>query len=87
MLATMRRAVAEGLSGVTLEVRASNVAAQELYRRFGFAPGGIRRNYYADLREDALIMWAHDLDSDRYQVRLDDIEAALPSPLPAGATQ
>lgn len=86
MLATMRRAVAEELSGVTLEVRAGNVAAQELYRRFGFAPGGIRRNYYADLGEDALIMWAHDVGSDSYRVRLEGIEAGLPATLPAGAT-
>lgn len=86
MLATMGHAIAEGLSGVTLEVRSSNVAAQELYRRFGFAPGGIRRNYYADLGEDALIMWAHDVDSEAYRVRLEGIEAALPTTQPAGAT-
>ena len=46
MLVTMRRARALGLAGVTLEVRMSNTAAQELYRRFGFVPGGVRRNYY-----------------------------------------
>ncbi len=54
MLVTMRRARALGLVGVTLEVRMSNTAAQELYRRFGFVPGGVRRNYYADVGEDAL---------------------------------
>lgn len=81
MLVTMRHAVACGLEGVTLEVRMSNTAAQELYRRFGFVPGGVRRNYYAEVGEDALIMWAHDLDGAACRRRLDELEAALPSPL------
>jgi ribosomal-protein-alanine N-acetyltransferase len=77
----MRHAVAAQLEGVTLEVRTSNTAAQELYRRFGFVPGGIRRNYYADVGEDALIMWAHDIVTDAYAARLDALEAGLPTPL------
>lgn len=77
MCATMRDAIGRGVTAVTLEVRASNAAAQELYRRFGFAPGGIRRNYYSDIREDALIMWAHDVDGEAYRQRLDDIAAAV----------
>jgi ribosomal-protein-alanine N-acetyltransferase len=47
--------------GYTLEVRVSNVAAIRLYERFGFHSKGIRRGYYTDNREDALIMW-RDLD-------------------------
>ena len=43
--------------GYTLEVRVSNVAAISLYERFGFRPKGLRRGYYTDNREDALIMW------------------------------
>jgi [ribosomal protein S18]-alanine N-acetyltransferase len=43
--------------GYTLEVRVSNEAAIELYERLGFEPRGIRRGYYTDNREDALIMW------------------------------
>jgi ribosomal-protein-alanine N-acetyltransferase len=43
--------------GYTLEVRISNEAAIELYERLGFEPRGIRRGYYTDNREDALIMW------------------------------
>jgi ribosomal-protein-alanine N-acetyltransferase len=42
---------------VTLEVRTSNAAAIEMYRRFGFRPAGHRRRYYHDNGEDALIMW------------------------------
>ncbi|MFX3673334.1 MAG: ribosomal protein S18-alanine N-acetyltransferase [Paenisporosarcina sp.] len=42
---------------MTLEVRVSNVIAQNLYRKLGFQNGGIRRNYYSDNQEDALVMW------------------------------
>lgn len=55
---------------LTLEVRVTNSGAQELYREFGFAPAGIRRNYYSEVNEDALVMWAHDIDSDAYGERL-----------------
>jgi ribosomal-protein-alanine N-acetyltransferase len=43
--------------GYTLEVRISNVSAIELYERLGFRHRGIRRGYYTDNREDALVMW------------------------------
>jgi [ribosomal protein S18]-alanine N-acetyltransferase len=42
---------------VTLEVRRSNNGAVALYERFGFRSGGVRRRYYADNGEDAVIMW------------------------------
>jgi ribosomal-protein-alanine N-acetyltransferase len=78
MLATLlREAVERGVSDATLEVRVGNPGAQELYRRFGFAPGGVRRNYYSDIGEDALIMWAHDIGAPGGLARLDAIEAAL----------
>jgi ribosomal-protein-alanine N-acetyltransferase len=51
-------AVARGARRATLEVAVSNKRAQDLYRRFGFAPVGVRRNYYAHRREDALVLWA-----------------------------
>jgi len=47
----------DALRGYTLEVRVSNTAAIALYERFGFRPKGVRRGYYTDNREDALIMW------------------------------
>jgi ribosomal-protein-alanine N-acetyltransferase len=43
--------------GYTLEVRVSNSDAIRLYERLGFVARGIRRGYYTDNREDALIMW------------------------------
>jgi ribosomal-protein-alanine N-acetyltransferase len=47
----------DGRRGYTLEVRVSNKEAIQLYERLGFRPRGIRRGYYTDNREDALIMW------------------------------
>jgi [ribosomal protein S18]-alanine N-acetyltransferase len=48
---------ADGRRGYTLEVRVSNEAAIRLYEGLGFRARGIRRGYYTDNREDALIMW------------------------------
>lgn len=42
---------------MTLEVRTSNTVAQNLYRKYGFKMGGIRKEYYSDNKEDAIIMW------------------------------
>jgi ribosomal-protein-alanine N-acetyltransferase len=78
LLALARTAVARGCTSLTLEVRVSNGAAQDLYRRFGFVPAGIRKGYYQETNEDALVMWAHDVDHPAYAERLGDIEATLP---------
>lgn len=42
---------------LSLEVRVSNHIAQSLYKKVGFVPGGIRKRYYTDNQEDALVMW------------------------------
>ena len=81
MVVAMREAIARGVTSMTLEVRMSNTAAQEMYRRFGFVPGGVRRNYYSEVGEDALIMWAHDLDTPDHSARLDRIVETFPTPL------
>ena len=60
----VRDAVEMGARHLTLEVRADNEPARRLYHRFGFAPVGIRPGYYQG--EDALIMWAHDIDTPEY---------------------
>jgi [ribosomal protein S18]-alanine N-acetyltransferase len=58
MLATLFDLTADDdRRGFTLEVRVSNEAAIELYSGLGFTGQGIRRGYYTDNREDALIMW------------------------------
>lgn len=46
-----------GLTSFTLEVRESNLPAQELYTEFGFEPAGLRKGYYLDNGENAVIMW------------------------------
>jgi ribosomal-protein-alanine N-acetyltransferase len=73
-----RQALERGARHLTLEVRVSNQPAQSLYRKFGFHPAGIRKNYYIETNEDALVMWADDIDSDSYVARLARIEAAIP---------
>jgi ribosomal-protein-alanine N-acetyltransferase len=78
LLVLAREVAARGIGGLTLEVRMSNAAARALYARFGFAPAGVRQNYYAEVGEDALVMWAHDVDGPEFGRRLDEIEAALP---------
>jgi [ribosomal protein S18]-alanine N-acetyltransferase len=78
LLVLAREAVERGAKGLTLEVRMSNTAARALYGRFGFAPAGVRKNYYPEVGEDALIMWLHDIDQPAFSVRLDEIEADLP---------
>ena len=74
LLELTRESRARGLRHLTLEVRVSNTPAQEMYKKFGFAPAGIRRNYYAETNEDALVMWAYDIDTDEYERRLAAIE-------------
>ncbi|MBJ7307449.1 MAG: ribosomal protein S18-alanine N-acetyltransferase [Acidimicrobiia bacterium] len=81
MLVLARRAIVHGADSVTLEVRASNARALALYRRFGFAPSGVRKDYYKDPTEDALVLWAHDVDTPAYADRLSVIESQLPTPL------
>jgi ribosomal-protein-alanine N-acetyltransferase len=61
----------------TLEVRTSNAGAIRLYERFGFRSAGLRRRYYQDNGEDALIMWRTPAT---LEGRLDDIPAAGPVP-------
>jgi ribosomal-protein-alanine N-acetyltransferase len=53
----LRLAAGLGARRATLEVRRSNVAAQRLYERLGFRPAGVRRKYYSEPVEDALILW------------------------------
>lgn len=51
----------EGILRLTLEVRKGNQAAQNLYRKFGFVEEGVRKAYYADNGEDAVIMWKNEI--------------------------
>ncbi len=72
----VRTALARGLAHLTLEVQVGNEPALALYRRFGLAPVGVRRDYYGAGR-DALIMWVRDIDAGAYAERLSALEAGL----------
>ncbi|MCJ7841383.1 ribosomal protein S18-alanine N-acetyltransferase [Lederbergia sp. NSJ-179] len=48
-----------GAEKMTLEVRVSNIRARSLYKKLGFQEGGIRKSYYTDNQEDALVMWVN----------------------------
>jgi ribosomal-protein-alanine N-acetyltransferase len=53
----MLTAIRVGAVQLSLEVRMSNMVAQKMYQKFGLVPGGVRKNYYTDDQEDALVMW------------------------------
>lgn len=61
MKSLMALAKHQGAKKMTLEVRKSNYVAQNLYSKLGFEPVGIRRGYYLDNKEDAVIMWKQSL--------------------------
>ena len=77
LLALAREAIERGALAMTLEVRLSNRGAQEMYKRFGFTPVGVRKGYYADTGEDALIMWAYEVGEPAYRRLLAGIERSI----------
>jgi ribosomal-protein-alanine N-acetyltransferase len=70
----LKEAILKGMGEATLEVRANNLAAQNLYRRFGFEIVGQRPRYYRDNNEDAIIMTVSNLG----QAYLDWLEKETP---------
>ncbi len=72
----LRTLRAGGVKHISLEVAANNKPAQSLYRRFGFGPVGVRKNYYPVTGQDALVMWVYDIDSEEYSLRLDELAAS-----------
>jgi len=73
----LKQATSMGAFEATLEVRVSNRAAQNLYRKYDFEVVGQRRRYYQDNNEDAWIMTVSDFDSEAYQTRLKQLGQAL----------
>src|SRR5262245_51906834 len=80
LFALISEARRRGATACTLEVRVANHGAQNLYNQFGFAPVGIRKNYYAETNEDALIMWAEGLQTPEYGGRLVELARRIPEP-------
>jgi len=76
MLGLIDAATAKGARSVSLEVRKSNVGAQRMYERFGFRPVGVRRGYYVETGEDAIVMWVEGIDLPKYEEVLEGLRAA-----------
>lgn len=66
MLGLIDAALDRGGVSISLEVRRSNLGAQAMYERFGFKPVGIRRGYYIETAEDAIVMLVENIDSAEY---------------------
>ncbi len=73
----LREAQRRNATMATLEVRAGNVAAQSLYRKYGFEEVGRRKQYYQDNHEDALIMTVTNFNTAAYRDKLDALVALL----------
>ena len=67
-----------GLNRLQVSVFTDNHRAIALYRRFGFVPVGVRKGYYADTGEDALVMWAYEVDTPAYAQLLNGVEGRIP---------
>lgn len=78
LLELIQRARGMDAVAVSLEVRVTNWAAQRMYGQFGFRPVGVRKNYYQEVGEDALVMWTDDVRTPEYAHLLATIGAALP---------
>jgi ribosomal-protein-alanine N-acetyltransferase len=65
--ALLKSACDRQLERATLEVRASNLVALSLYKKFGFKEAGRRKRYYADTGEDAVIMWRSGIEKPEFQ--------------------
>ena len=68
MLCIIKKAEELNIKWFTLEVRASNIPAINLYKKYGFETNGVREKYYQDNNEDALIMWTPDIQSDKFKL-------------------
>jgi ribosomal-protein-alanine N-acetyltransferase len=67
LIAQIFKALGQNIKALTLEVRVSNIKAQGLYEKYLFKRQGIRKRYYEDTLESALIMWTEDINSDEFQ--------------------
>lgn len=85
LVAMIDKAVELGAEVMTLEVRVSNIAAQNLYRKYGFEEVRIKRRYYMDSGEDAIFMKTEPLASINFQARFRMLKGELEEKLIAGA--
>ncbi len=74
LIGSLREACNYGSKVMTLEARVSNFIAQRLYEKYGFKSVGIRKGYYADNREDAVIMTTSPIQTEEYQEMFRDLQ-------------
>ena len=72
LLGLIERSVQIGAHWLTLEVRVTNRVAQALYEKYTFKEMGLRRRYYSDNGEDAIVMWTDPIESDSFQEAVRD---------------
>ena len=76
LISTMDLATELNTRIITLEVRVSNTAAQNLYYKYDFTETGLRRGYYTDNKEDAVLMSTENITSASFQARLNQLKQA-----------
>ncbi|MEK7433608.1 MAG: ribosomal protein S18-alanine N-acetyltransferase [Cyanobacteriota bacterium] len=67
----LKDGVKNGAKWSTLEVKSTNIPAQKMYEKFGFAVKGVRKKYYHQDGQDAFIMWTEEIDTPEYSIFLD----------------
>ena len=76
LIGSLRAAVQYGSKVMTLESRVSNFIAQRLYEKYGFKSVAVRKGYYSDNREDAVVMTTNPIQSEEYQLMFRELQEA-----------
>lgn len=76
LIGSLRAAIEYGSKVMTLEARVSNFIAQRLYQKYSFNSVGIRKGYYSDNREDAVIMTTTPIDTEEYASMFEELQDA-----------
>ncbi len=84
LMALVTEAIARGAERISLEVRVSNKVAQQMYEKFGFSVVGVRKGYYIETNEDALVMEVEDARSTEQRLKLKSIREELEPKLGRG---
>ncbi len=77
LLNALEECYREKIKYLTLEVRVSNIGAIKLYESFGFKSLGVRKKYYQNNNEDALIMWSENIFSENYKKRYESLKEKI----------
>jgi [ribosomal protein S18]-alanine N-acetyltransferase len=78
MYELIRESLRLGARAISLEVRRTNFGAQDMYEKFGFVKVGIRKGYYQETSEDAIVMWVDGIRSRDYRDQLEQIISQTP---------